>query len=358
MIVLGAEMSWNGSESNVVSASINWQSLKERGVPCAVALRVASHPKPDGTSIPVIRRTAKSLCDQAKAHGIQLTEFQLDFDCPQKELSSYRAWLSRIREVVRPVPFVITTLPAWLDEPEFDGLIREVDSYVLQVHSVPTSSAATSAMLCDTRLARQWIAKAATHGKPFAVALPSYRCSAGYAPSGRLLSVAMDSVQPVWPPNTRILELETDADAMAELVGELKKNRPWNLRELLWYRLPVATDTRNWRWPTLAAVMSGRKPSHKLEVLQEGENPIDLSIANNGEAEEHLDGTVIASWDDESVAVADALAGWTVDPEKQRAMFRPVEGFRIRLAPGGRCKIGWLRFTRPTNLRIAMNKPA
>jgi len=90
VIVLGAEIIWNGSKSNVVSSSINWQSLKERRMP-SVALRVASHPKPDGTSIPVILSAAKSLCDQASAHGLRLTEFQLDYDCPQKDLSSYRA---------------------------------------------------------------------------------------------------------------------------------------------------------------------------------------------------------------------------------------------------------------------------
>jgi len=182
VIVLGAEIIWNGSKSNVVSSSINWQSLKERRMP-SVALRVASHPKPDGTSIPVILSAAKSLCDQVSAHGLRLTEFQLDYDCPQKDLSSYRAWLPQVREVVRPIPFTITSLPAWLDEPEFDGLIQEVDGYVLQVHSVPTSSVAANATLCDTQLARQWIAKAATHRKTFAVALPSYRCSAGYATS-------------------------------------------------------------------------------------------------------------------------------------------------------------------------------
>jgi hypothetical protein len=358
VIVLGAEIVFNAQEPKVLSTSIDWDSLKHLGAPCAIALRVAPHLKPDSNSIGVIVGAAKSLCDQAKAHGVELVEFQLDFDCPQKQLPSYRAWLPQVRELVHPVRFAITTLPAWLDEPEFDRLIREADSYVLQVHSVPTSSASTNAVLCDTHLARQWIAKAATHGRPFAVALPTYRCSAGYAPSGKLLSVAMDSIQPVWPPDTHILELETDADAMSELVDELIKNRPQNLNELLWYRLPIATDTRNWRWPTLAAVMSGRKPSHKLEVLQEGEDPVDFSIANHGEAEEPLDTTVIVSWDSESATVADALAGWTVDPQKRRAVFRRSEAFRLRLAPGGKSKIGWLRFTRPTNVRVVIGKAA
>ena len=345
VIVLGAEIIWNGSKSNVVSSSINWQSLKERRMP-SVALRVASHPKPDGTSIPVILSAAKSLCDQASAHGLRLTEFQLDYDCPQKDLSSYRAWLPQVREVVRPIPFTITSLPAWLDEPEFDGLIQEVDGYVLQVHSVPTSSVAANATLCDTQLARQWIAKAATHRKTFAVALPSYRCSAGYAPSGRLLSVAMDSVQPVWPPDTRVLELETDADAVAELVAELRKNRPGNLRELLWYRLPVPTDARNWRWPTLAAVMAGRKPKHQLSVQQEGANPIDLSIVNAGEADEQMRLNITAKWSETGLEASDALFGWSVRSENGLAVFNSVAQNGFRLPPGA------ARFDQPPNLQI------
>jgi len=351
VIVLGAEIIWNGSKSNVVSSSINWQSLKGRRMP-SVALRVASHPKPDGTSIPVILSAAKSLCDQASAHGLRLTEFQLDYDCPQKDLSSYRAWLPQVREVVRPIPFTITSLPAWLDEPEFDGLIQEVDGYVLQVHSVPTSSVAANATLCDTQLARQWIAKAATHRKTFAVALPSYRCSAGYAPSGRLLSVAMDSVQPVWPPDTRVLELETDADAVAELVAELRKNRPGNLRELLWYRLPVPTDARNWRWPTLAAVMAGRKPKHQLSVQQEGANPIDLSIVNAGEADEQMRLNITAKWSETGLEASDALFGWSVRSENGLAVFNSVAQNGFRLPPGAARKIGWLRFDQPPNLQI------
>ncbi len=50
--------------------------------------------------------------------------------------------------------------------------------------------------------------------------------------------------------------------------------------------MPVATDALNWRWPTLSAVMAGRSPAHKLEAVREGENPVDLSLSNNGEADE------------------------------------------------------------------------
>jgi len=159
-------------------------------------------------------------------------------------------------------------------------------------------------------------------------------------------------VQPVWPPDTRVLELETDADAVAELVAELRKNRPGNLRELLWYRLPVPTDARNWRWPTMAAVMAGRKPKHQLSVQQEGANPIDLSIVNAGEADEQMRLNITAKWSETGLEASDALFGWSVRSEDGLAVFNSVAQNGFRFPPGAARKIGWLRFDQPPNLQI------
>ena len=124
---------------------------------------------------------------------------------------------------------------------------------------------------------------------PFSVALPTYRCTAGYAPNGKLLSVAMDSVQPSWPPGTRILEFGADADKIAALVHEWQESRPLQLRELIWYRVPIATDTRNWRWPTLAAVMAGRfpKPSTQRSTgRREPDRSVDRECGRSGRTTE------------------------------------------------------------------------
>jgi len=232
--------------------------------------------------------------------------------------------------------------------------VREVDGYVLQVHSVPMS-AGTNAKLSDARLAREWVGKAARFGMPFAVALPTYRCAAGYGPDGKLLSVAMDSVQPVWPPGTRVLEFGADADEIAALVNDWQKTRPAQLRELIWYRVPIATDTRNWRWPTLSAVMSGRLPEHTLNILQEGENPIDLSIFNAGEADERFNANVTATWNGAGLTASDALAGWNMKSENGRAIFRVTASHGMRLPPGATRKIGWLRFDQTTSLETELS---
>jgi len=352
VVILGAEINLAGKKTEIVKASIDWEAVKGRTEHCSVALRVAPFAGPfraEDSPARTIVDVATEILGDARAHQVQIEEFQFDFDSAQKNLRSYRAWLQALRSAIQPIRFVITVLPAWLDNPEFLPLVREADSYVLQVHSVPTSSG--SATLCNPHLAHEWVAKAAKLGLPFSVALPTYRCIAGYGPDGKLLSVAMDSVQPSWPPGTRILEFGADADDIAALVDAWKKARPNQLRELIWYRIPIATDTRNWRWVTLSAVMAGHRPEHKLRVLQEGANPIDLAILNEGEADEQFNSNVMATWSGAGLTASDALSGWNVRSENDRAVFSTVATHGIRLPPGATRKIGWLRFDQPTNLR-------
>ena len=357
VVLLGAEVNLGGKKPEIVKAPIDWDAVKRQSKHCSIALRVSPFAGPfraDDAAARTIIDLTRELLSGAREHNVDVEELQFDFDCARKNLGAYRTWLQMLRPVVHPARFVITTLPAWLDDSQFSALVREVDGYVLQVHSVPIS-AGTNAKLSDARLAREWVRKAARFGIPFEVALPTYRCAAGYGPDGKLLSVAMDSVQPVWPPGTRVLEFGADADEIAALVNDWQKTRPPQLRELIWYRVPIATDTRNWRWPTLSAVMSGRLPEHKLNILQEGENPIDLSIFNAGEADEQLNANVTATWNGAGLTASDALAGWNVKSENGRAIFKVTASHGLRLPPGATRKIGWLRFDQTTTLETELS---
>ena len=353
VVLLGAEINFTGKKPEIAKASIDWDAVKRQTKHCSVALRVSPYDGPfrcEDVAEHAIVDFVKEIIGNARSHNVALEEFQLDFDCAKKNLGAYRTWLRSLRALIPPIRFVITTLPAWLESSDFLPLVREVDGYVLQVHSVPLSAGA-NAKLSDSRLAREWVKKAARLGLPFSVALPTYRCSAGYRSDGKLLSVAMDSVQPSWPPGTRVLEFGADADEIATIVQDWKKSRPPQLRELLWYRLPIGTEARNWRWPTLSAVMAGRLPEHKLNILRDGENPIDLSIFNSGEADEQLSASITATWNGTELAASDALSGWNVRSENGRAIFSVTAPRGLRLPPGATRKIGWLRFDQPTNLR-------
>jgi len=354
LVILGAEIQWRDATPQTIRASIPWDVLKASKKPYAIALRVAPFGGPfasDDDALRAIAEVAKSLLAEARDHAVKVNEFQLDFDCAQKKLAGYRIWLKALRPVVSPVPLVITTLPAWLDESGFAQLVAEADGYVLQVHSVPTAPESGRAVLCDPVLARKWVAKAAKLDRPFSVALPTYGCLAGYDPAGKLLGVAMDGVQPAWPGLTRVLEFTSNAEDLAGLVKEWQTSRPRGLKELLWYRLPVASDVRNWRWPTLAAVMAGRQPLHRIEVVCTGENPVDLAIANSGEADDLLESPVIVTWNEAELVASDALPGWTLQVDPRRAVFIPEPGTRLRLTPGDKQGVGWLRYDRITTPR-------
>jgi hypothetical protein len=272
-----------------------------------------------------------------------LSELQLDFDCAQKKLAGYRLWVQALREAVRPVPLVITTLPSWLGEQEFTRLAGEVPYYVLQVHSVSSPLGDAKTMICDPALARKWVAQAERIGHPFAIALPTYRSVVGYDPSGKLLGVSSDGVRPSWPAGTTVREYETDAADMASLVAEWNGRPPAQCRGLLWYRLPVGGDVNNWRWPTLRAVIAGRSPQAAWVVRVAGANPADLTLRNDGESDEPMRGKVEVRWEGQARATAEALPGWRVTTDGQRAVFSSASEAGVRLPPGEERAIGWLR---------------
>jgi hypothetical protein len=182
VVVLGAEILWVEKKPEAIKASINWGTLKGATKPVSLALRIAPYPGPfamDDAPARFIAIAAKSLLEEAETNGVKLSAFQIDFDCAQKNLAGYRRWIEVLRPLIRPVRLVITTLPAWLEEPEFAQLVHDVDGYILQVHSVPTATGSGGGALCDPQRARGWAAKAARLGVPFAVALPTAKCGDG-----------------------------------------------------------------------------------------------------------------------------------------------------------------------------------
>lgn len=351
VILLGGEVVWEGDAARFVKSSIRWETAAQTGKPCGLALRIAPYRgafASDDANARFLTATAKSLLAEAAQHGVTLAEFQLDFDCPQKKLGGYAQWLAALRSATRPVAFSITALPSWLDEPEFAKLIPFADNYVLEVHSVPARGANGRETLCDPRLAKAAAMKAARLGHRFSIALPTYRCLAGYDGNGKLLAVAMDSVQPNWPGGTRILEFASDAAQLAELIRDCNAARPALLDSIIWYRVPTDADMRNWRWPTLNAVAQGRAPAHELTIARDGENPIDLLLVNEGEAEEQF-----AEW-------SRSLGLRRISSQRTRSRIGPctlTEDARSSLrslarvydcCPESGVAIGWLRHDRPT----------
>lgn len=356
-VIFGAEITWTDGQPRAVRAAIDWAAVRALPTPVSIAMRISDFGGPfeeDGQVVKKLAATASSLLEKAHAEQVRCAEFQIDFDCAQKKLAAYARWLPSIRAAIQPVPLIITTLPTWLDEPALAHLLDQADGYVLQVHSIAPVKPAAQSLVCDVERARAWAAKAAALNRPFEIALSTYSALAGYDAQGHLLGLALDGVQPAWPAGTKIMKFQSDAPALAELVREWQGvRRPAGLKGLLWYRLPVATDVRNWRWPTFAAVMEGRKPSSHLSVKTATGNPVDLALLNDGEAEEDVAAVrIVLTWPAGTPAPVafEGLPGWTASTPtpagSPQIIFAPAGS--QTLSPGAQRGIGWVRFEKTT----------
>jgi hypothetical protein len=119
---------------------------------------------------------------------------------------------------------------------------------------------------------------------------------------------------------------------------------------LLWYRMPINADARNWRWPTLAAVMTGRKPKTKLQPIISGNALLDVELTNVGESDDRVSEAIEIVWQGEAPVAAEALRGWRLQLEEGRVVFTLTTGVSPRLPPGSKTSIGWLRFAQPTKV--------
>lgn len=350
--LLVAQLEWSkGSKSPTgVRPSIDWAALHASGKSVGLVVRV--HRVTDGQ--PVAAAVCRVLLDkltEARTAGVPVCEFQIDYDCPQKNLSTYLGWLRQVRENLRAtgIPLRITTLPSWLSEPRFASLIDSVDGYVLQVHAFDFTAVGKSPSICDTVQARKWVTQAAALGRPFYVALPTYRCLAGYAADGHRLGMVAEGSEPAWPTGTRLVEFSADADALSALVGEWKVKRPTVMQGVYWYRLPIKGESRNWPWRTLAAVMDGRPLANRWEVRTNVDNPADFRLWNLGEKDESPPKQIRVSWNgSQRVVMADALRGWHCIFQPNQVEFESLtSSMPFHLAPGSSIPLGWIRFDQP-----------
>lgn len=355
LVVFGADVSWCEGRPKTLRCSIDWKTLRETHRPVGLAMRIAPWPGPfdDESITKELAGQAQALLERARQEQVPCDEFQIDFDCAQKKLAGYTLWLKALRQTVKPVRFVITTLPAWLDEKDLPALLDQTDGWVLQVHSAMPEKTGARVSACDPERARRWVAKAAKLHRPYEVALSTYSAQAGYDESGKLLGLALDGIQPAWPGGTRVMQFDSDADALVKRVNEWQADHPPGMQGLLWYRLPVATDQRNWRWPTFAAVIEGRTPRHHLTVETEGDNPVDLSLVNDGEADEELSEVRMrVTWDGSEPTASEALPGWNLKIETPHSAIFFSLNQTPRLPPGARRSIGWLRFNQQAPIHV------
>jgi hypothetical protein len=359
VVVFVGQITLGGNEPAIARPEINYEHLKQPGRPVGLALRVDPYAGPFRTDDAAIRSIAKLARERlavARQHGVEPTELHFDFDCAESKLDGYRTWLRAVREAVKPLPVYPTVLPGWLNHASFTELAKESGQFILQVHCVsPPRTIADTRTLTDPSRATEWVRQAARVGVHFRVALPTYAYLVAFDSEGKPKGISAESPSARWQADLKVVRWEADPDALANLVRQWTKYRPAPMKGVIWYRLPISSDSLNWRWATLAAVMQGRAPTSDLQVEATSGQPSDIRLINHGERDESLPAQITASWDDSILVSADALADYELDIQSpSRVVFRRRSDVALsRLSPGSQRPIGWIRCEKPARIRVA-----
>lgn len=316
-------------------ARIDAQLLKADGRPLIAVIRLDGQLKFLDQD-DVIAQIQQLLSDW-QAQGLAPVGIEIDHDAGSARLPAYGAFLNRLRQALpATLGLSITALPAWLDSPALPGLLRTVDSSVLQVHAVSDPRQG----LFDPKQALRWAERwSGVTTRPFYLALPAYGMALLTQDSG---VPVVESEVPIDQGGER-RELLADPQQVAGLVTELRADPPTHLAGLIWFRLPLADDRRAWSLTTLGAVARGERLDSRLALrMREQGGLYDIALVNQG----NLD----SPWPQRLTLVvgacdgADALAGYTLQQTPGLLTFTRIQ--EGRLAAGAQRAVGWARCTK------------
>jgi hypothetical protein len=362
LTVLSAEVSWKGKQPQVIRVPLDYSILTNTPCPVGLALRIGPCPasvSTNDTTIAFLADVAASLIAEAKSHRLAPRELQIDFDCAESKLEGYRAWVEALRRKVAPMPVSITALPSWLDQPAFKRLAAAADGYVLQVHSLQRPHAYDAPFtLCDPAAARRAVERAAQIGIPFRVALPTYGYLTAFDARGRFVGLSAEGPSKTWPAGVQLREVRANPLELAQLVQLWATNRPTALRGVIWYRLPVADDTLNWRWPTLGAIVTGRFPRESIRVETRRVEPglVGISLINEGELDISSRLSIRVRWRKARLVAGDGLRDFELVEGGPSTVKFQTRTEPCRVPAGETQVIGWLRLSEDREVQSELEK--
>lgn len=268
-------------------------------------------------------------------------ECQIDYDCPQRSLANYRMLLETLKKRFPQTRWTITALPSWLGEPAARDLFATADGVVLQVHSLTLpEQPQRPVILCDPAAARAAVRRMSQFDIPFHVALNTYACEVYFDENNRVVEVVSEDVAHGPPPHaTRRTAGISEAVELAGLVAGWMRDPPRGLRGIVWYRLPLETDRRNWQWVTWQRAAAGRIPTSdlRLEARETANGAWDLILENRGERDERLPEWIAPGCE---TLVLEGVNGYQSDAEERLHLEDVAWPW---LPPGSTLTLGWLR---------------
>jgi len=363
-VVLVGEISWNSGEMKFVSADTDYRLLAELQKPVGIALRVGPYPDkftPGGKAVTHIADISRSLVNKAAANGLAISEFQLDFDCPESKLNSYRHLLEGLRGSIGDVPLTITALPSWLKHRSFTRLAKLTDGYVLQVHSLERPKSIDEPMvLCNRESSLIWVRQAGRIGVDFRVALPTYGYYVAFDVGGKFKGLIAEGQSRSWDCQTRLVKVSSNPTKMAGLVSAWKANRPACMKGIIWYRLPVEGDELNWPSVTLSTIIAGKVllNSLRVEIDYPSKGLAEIMLVNDGHTDQRSDLPINVECPQEKIIACDGMRGYSM-------VNRTTDGFVMEhdsskefstIRPGQRLKTGWIRLEHEMEIKAYVDQ--
>jgi hypothetical protein len=323
---------------------LDWAFLKARQRPLTLALRITEATLEAGWTPEVRQEILKSWSEILTNAPVTVVEAQFDCDCPTRLLPGFRETLEAAKQLHPKVRWTFTALPAWLHSPDFGALADTGPGYVLQVHWL-RPGAAGHPVIFQPEEALQAAAKANAWRTPFRLALPTYGSAVLMDSTGAWHGVVSEEAHAAIPREFRLVEAASDAREVSTCLDFWRKNRPAWLTGLVWYRLPVAGDSRNWSWTQLREVMAGREPKAAWAAVLKphSEGFHEILLTNTGTADAPLPSVIYVRVN--GLSAADALAGYTSRLEDFGAKFTNTTP--TLLPADGATLIGWVRGTNP-----------
>ncbi|QRK14076.1 DUF3142 domain-containing protein [Archangium violaceum] len=292
-----------------VDVAVDVEALARSGREVVAVMRVDGTAPLEGISLQEVATHARAW----RARGVRVRGIELDHDCATAALADYADWLARERTALGEMALSITALPTWSTSPALARLVSVPDGIVLQVHAVRAPT------LFTPEEARGFTeAWARATGRPFLVALPTYRV--------RLREGTRLSAEP---------------RDVARFLAGLRERPVEGVAGIIWFRLGHRGDPDAWSLPTLAAVVRGESLAPRLvpRLVDAGGGTLDIVIENTGRVDAEAPARLSLSG---NLEVLDGVGGYSPQGTSLVARMPP------RLRVGERRVIGFVRGTEVT----------
>lgn len=320
----------------------DWAALIASNKPVTLVIRLESRGGRWASPLdnPALPAALTTVLTDWRSHGVTPGALELDYDSPTSRLAGYADFLRRLRpHLPERTPLSITGLPDWLNSPDLDEVLAQVDEFTLQVHGLAPSQDG----LFDAHHALEWLDRLARRSpKPIRLALPTYGVAVTKGADGKITHVESEPLSLGGAGQNRRI-LFTPPQEIAATLQTIKQHPPAHLTGVSWFRLPLPGDRHNWSLETLQAVLNHSPLTERIEaeatLLDNPAGVTALALINNGDTDVALPRRILLP---AACSVLDGQGGYRRDPSGPLAptLHHPAPGL---LRAHQKTKVGWAR---------------